>query len=203
MSNNSLTILASTKLPTQFGVFDFTVFRIDNDPREHIFLTMGDVKNSDTPVLTRIHSECATGESFMSLKCDCREQLLQSMQMIQEEGRGLLIYLNQEGRGIGLVNKIKAYHLQEQGLDTVEANEQLGLPVDNRNFLAAIAVFDYFSIQNIRLLTNNPDKIKVLQDTGHIQVTRVPLQITPNAINKGYLLTKQKKMGHLLDLKED
>lgn len=191
-------ILATTKLPTEFGEFELSVFQFGEDAAQHVLLTCGDVAGE---VLTRIHSKCTTGETFLSLKCDCREQLQRSMQLIQEHGSGVIIYLDQEGRGVGLVDKIKAYHLQdEEGLDTVEANLALGLPSDARSYDAAIEVLKYLKIEKVALLTNNPEKITALQQAGFAEVRRVPLEIPANHVNKKYLLTKKHKMGHLLEL---
>ena len=196
---HKVTILASSKLPTQFGEFDFIVWKSDYENKEHILLRYGNVQDFKGSVLIRIHSQCVTGECFLSLKCDCREQLHKTMQIISCEGRGLVIYLHQEGRGIGLVNKIKAYHLQTQGLDTVEANEKLGFQADQRNYQAAIDLLNHFKINSIQLISNNPRKFNQLEKAGITITKRIPLQIELNDMNKQYLQTKKKKLGHLLD----
>ncbi len=200
MQAQPITILTSTHLPTQFGTFEFGVFQMEGEEKKHIFLKYGDISQVTKPLLVRVHSQCITGETFLSLKCDCREQLQTSMKLIQEAGRGLIIYLQTEGRGIGLVNKIKAYALQEQGFDTVEANEKLGLPVDSRDYHPAAILLKQFGVHSVKLLTNNPDKVSALEQMGEVKVERVPLIIEPNEFNKEYLRTKQQKLGHLLDL---
>jgi len=194
-----VTILASSKLPTPHGEFDFTVWKSDLDNKDQILLSLGNFQNIKDPILVRIHSQCATSESFLSLKCDCREQLHEAMQMIAKEGQGIIIYLHQEGRGIGLVNKIKAYHLQEKGLDTVEANEQLGFSSDLRNYQSAIDLLHHFNIKTIQLISNNPHKFSQLKNAGITIAKRISLQIKPHNINKKYLQTKKDKLGHLLD----
>ena len=159
---------------------------------------MGDIANGK-PVLSRIHSECLTGDALFSQKCDCGPQLQAAMQAVQREGRGVIVYLRQEGRGIGLINKIRAYALQDQGLDTVEANLALGLPVDARDFSLAQAVYQHLGVRSIRLLTNNPEKVSKMAQSG-IQITeRVPLLVGQNSENTGYLKTKAAKLGHLID----
>ena len=150
-------------------------------------------------MLARVHSECLTGDALFSQKCDCGPQLQAAMQAIQVAGRGVIVYLRQEGRGIGLINKIRAYQLQDQGLDTVEANVALGLPVDARDFTLAKSIFDYLDIQAIRLLTNNPQKVQVLADTGINIVERVPLNVGEHLENERYLNTKAIKLGHFID----
>lgn len=188
---------ASSLLPTQYGTFRISVYKSLLDNREHVVLSMGDI--SKEPVMTRIHSQCFTGDTLFSLKCDCGGQLQKSMQIIQKEGRGIILYLNQEGRGIGLVNKIKAYALQEKGFDTVSANEQLGFPKDARDYEVAAAIVHDLGISKIKLLTNNPSKIEELEKQG-IRVTCVPLEVAPNRVNRTYLVTKKKKLGHRLKL---
>jgi len=185
-------------LPTEFGKFQILVFRSNHthtDRHEQIVLQKGDLKNG--PVLVRIHSSCLTGDILHSLKCDCGKQLSLSLKKITRQG-GLLIYLNQEGRGIGILNKIRAYHLQDKKLDTVEANIALGLPIDARDYSLAAAILKKMRIKKIKLLTNNPQKIDQLQDAGVKVLKRIPLEVLPNKFNKFYLETKKKKMGHKL-----
>lgn len=183
---------ASADLPTQFGTFRMIVYQ-SQDGKEHIALTKGKIQN---PLLVRLHSSCITGDIFYSLKCDCGEQLKKSMEKIQQNGSGIILYLNQEGRGIGLTNKIKAYALQEQGYDTVQANELLGLPVDARDYKIAADILHDLGISQVHLLTNNPDKEQQLEEYGIQIIKRVPLEITPNPVNKLYLRTKKDKMFH-------
>ena len=192
-----LKFIASCRLPTEYGVFTMHGFE-EPGGQEHIALSMGDITNGE-PVLSRIHSECLTGDALFSQKCDCGPQLQAAMQAVQHEGRGVIVYLRQEGRGIGLINKIRAYALQDQGLDTVEANLALGLPVDARDFSLAQAVYQHLGVRSIRLLTNNPDKVSKMAQSG-IQITeRVPLLVGQNRENTGYLKTKAAKLGHLID----
>lgn len=178
------------KFPTRFGEFRLIPY-IEND-KCHLVLVMG---NPNDNSLVRLHSECLTGESLSSLRCDCGEQLEKSMQMIAKEGNGVLIYLRQEGRGIGLLNKMKAYALQDRGADTVEANHQLGFRADERDYSAAAQILKELGLRKIRLLTNNPDKIKGLNGTIEV-VERIPLVARPNRYNKKYLKAKKEKMGH-------
>lgn len=188
---------ASTRIPLQNkGDFKMTVFANELDQAEHFALVKPSLFANRVP-LVRIHSECITGDIFGSCKCDCGKQLEQSLSMIAEEG-GILIYLRQEGRGIGLANKLKAYALQEQGLDTVDANHQLGLPVDSRDYAIAYQVLKYFGIEAIRLLTNNPSKIAAVDRYGIKVTERVPLEIEPTKESHRYLKTKKERMGHLL-----
>jgi len=187
---------ASSKLPTPHGVFEIIVYRSVLDGKEHAALVMGDTSTS--PILTRIHSQCLTGDTFMSLRCDCREQLHKSMELIAEEGRGIIVYLNQEGRGIGLGNKIKAYALQDEGYDTVDANHALGFAADARDYEVASLILKDLGAKKIKLLTNNPEKEKQLSSFGIKIEERVPLEILHNKINAAYLSTKKKKLGHQL-----
>lgn len=196
-TNSQVSILSLAKVPTSAGVFEFGVWKSTFDNKEHIFLKKGNIKSSKN-TLVRIHSACITSECFLSLKCDCREQLHQSMQAVQKDS-GLVIYLNQEGRGIGLVNKIKAYSLQDNGLDTVQANEKLGLPNDQRNYQAAVDLLNHFSIKDVRLMTNNPLKIEALEKSG-LLVERVSLITPVHEVNKNYLLIKKNKLDHLLEV---
>ncbi|KDE39735.1 GTP cyclohydrolase II [Nitrincola lacisaponensis] len=165
--------------------------------KEHVALVCGDV-SGDAPVLARMHSECLTGDSLFSLRCDCGFQLQEALRRISEEGRGVLLYLRQEGRGIGLLNKIKAYHLQDQGADTVEANEQLGFAADMRDYSLCLPMLKHLGIQSVRLMTNNPRKVKALEAAGVTVAERVPLQVGKNRHNEGYLQTKMGKLGHMM-----
>ncbi|MGQ8336131.1 GTP cyclohydrolase II [Sunxiuqinia sp. A32] len=185
------------KLPTSFGDFEFIPFREISNGMEHMILIKGNPNFSDS-VLTRIHSACATGDLFGSLRCDCGQQLKRSLQKIEEEKTGILIYLQQEGRGIGLMEKIKAYKLQENGLDTVDANLQLGHQADERNYLVAAKILHSLNIKKIRLMTNNPAKRKGLEENNIFVENCIPLIIPPNEHNSFYLKTKLNRMGHLL-----
>lgn len=186
---------AQSTLPTKYGLFKINIYKSLNDNREHAVLTLGRMKNG---ALTRIHSQCLTGDTFTSLRCDCGEQLKKSMKIISKKGTGIILYLNQEGRGIGLTNKIKAYHLQDKGYDTVEANEALGFPKDSRSYEIAADVLKDLGVTKIFLLTNNPDKTDQLNKYGITVLKRVPLEIRPNKIDLNYLKVKKKKMNHHL-----
>ena len=194
--NNALKFVASCRLPTEWGEFTMHGFE-EEGGQEHVALTMGDVSDG-LPVLSRIHSECLTGDALFSVKCDCGPQRQAAMQAVQKEGRGVIVYLRQEGRGIGLINKIRAYRLQDQGLDTVEANVALGPPVDARDFTLAKQIYDYLNIREVRLLTNNPEKIQTLKDSGINVVERIALHVGENVENERYLHTKADKLGHLI-----
>ncbi|WP_373796139.1 GTP cyclohydrolase II [Neisseria dentiae] len=189
-----LKFIAACRLPTEWGVFTLHGFEEANG-QEHVALTMGDITDG-APVLARIHSECLTGDALFSQKCDCGPQLQAAMQVVQQAGRGVIVYLRQEGRGIGLINKIRAYQLQDQGLDTVEANVALGLPVDARDFTLAKHIFEHLGVKEVNLLTNNPEKVQVLADAGIRVAERVPLQVGENIENERYLNTKAEKLGH-------
>lgn len=186
--------VAEAKLPTRYGAFKIIVYKCA-DGLEHTVLIKGEVAE---PVLVRIHSQCLTGDTFASFRCDCGEQLHKSMKLINKNGTGLIIYLNQEGRGIGLTNKIRAYALQESGFDTVSANQELGLPVDMRSYKIAAEILGYLGINRINLLTNNPDKQSQLSKYGIKISKRVPLEIKPNKNDLGYLRTKKNKLSHQL-----
>ena len=191
-----LSYVASCRLPTEWGVFTMHGFE-EASGQEHVALTVGDFSDGN-PVLTRIHSECLTGDALASQKCDCGPQLQAAMRAVQAEGRGVIVYLRQEGRGIGLINKIRAYHLQDQGMDTVEANLALGLPIDARDFRLAQYIYEYLGIRLVKLLTNNPEKIQTLKDAGINVVERIPLHVGENLENERYLQTKADKLGHLM-----
>lgn len=191
--------VAEAKLPTKHGEFKAIAYKSDVDPAEHLALVMGDLTTCE-PVLVRVHSECATGDIFGSLRCDCGEQLAQAMQAIAHEGRGVLIYMRQEGRGIGFHNKIRAYALQDKGMDTVEANISLGFAPDLRDYGVGAQIMTDLGIREIRLLTNNPKKVISLEGHGLKVVQTVPAIVQPNRHNRHYLETKQKKMGHILDI---
>lgn len=185
------------KLPTKWG--DFIVYALEetSDNKEHVALGMGDLAEQ-TPLLVRVHSECLTGDAFASLRCDCGPQLDAALEKIAQEGRGMVVYLRQEGRGIGLVNKIRAYALQDQGQDTVEANLNLGFEADQRKFDVAAELLDSLGVKRVRLMTNNPKKVEALQASNIDVVERVPMKVGKNPHNEHYLSTKHGKMGHLL-----
>ncbi len=191
--------VAETKIPTRYAEFTAIAYKSDVDPHEHLALVIGDV-TTDEPVLVRAHSECLTGDVFHSMRCDCGDQLDVAMEMIAKQGRGVIVYLRQEGRGIGLHNKIRAYALQDEGMDTVEANLSLGLPVDKRDYGIGAQIMADLGLHEIRLLTNNPKKVIGLESYGLKVVETVPIVCTPNPHNLFYLQTKKEKMGHTLDL---
>lgn len=189
--------VAEASLPTVFGDFKIIAYENNVDQREHLALVKGEVAGTE-PVLVRVHSECMTGDVFGSRRCDCGPQLAAALRQIEKAGKGVLVYMRQEGRGIGLVNKIKAYSLQDQGKDTVEANEALGFPPDLRDYGLGAQILVDLGVRNLRLMTNNPRKIKGLEGYGLTIVERIPLEIEPSKDNKDYLLTKKHKLGHLL-----
>lgn len=199
MNNTGQTIIniASATLPTTYGVFQIRIYKSLEDGLEHAVLLKGKVLE---PALVRIHSQCLTGEVFTSRRCDCRKQLIKSLTEIGKVKSGCLIYLNQEGRGIGLGSKIKAYALQEKGYDTIEANEQLGFAADLRSYEVAAQILKDLNIRKINILTNNPDKITQLENFGIKIFKTIPLEIKPNPIDIHYLKTKKYKLGHKLKL---
>ncbi|MGY4531631.1 GTP cyclohydrolase II [Pseudomonas sp. GV071] len=193
----SVVFVAASQLPTPFAVFTMHGFLEEATGREHVALTLGDVADG-APVLGRLHSECLTGDALFSLRCDCGFQLEAALAAIAKEGRGVLLYLRQEGRGIGLMNKIRAYELQDGGADTVEANERLGFAADQRDYSICLPMLNHLGITSLKLMTNNPRKLKALADMGIPVAERMPLQIEHNPHNKYYLATKSGKLGHLL-----
>lgn len=199
----TLHFVEKSLLPTRWGMFDLHGFDGVEGGKEHIALSMGDMSTCQSggqePVLVRIHSECLTGDALGSMRCDCGSQLQEAMRQIADQGRGAILYLRQEGRGIGLINKIKAYHLQDDGADTVEANEQLGFGADLRDYSICLPMLQHLNIQRVKLLTNNPRKIAALEELGIDVAERLPLHTGSNPHNAKYLSTKAGKLGHLLD----
>ncbi len=193
---------AETILPTPYGEFKAIAFVNDIDDFEHLALVKGEI-SPDKEVLVRVHSECLTGDVFGSYRCDCGEQLRKAMEMIQKEGLGVILYLQQEGRGIGLANKLKAYSLQDKGLDTVEANEELGFGPDLRDYGVGAQILVALGVRKMRLLTNNPKKIVGLEGYGLKVVGRVPIEVDPRPENRNYLITKCQKLGHLMKILEE
>jgi GTP cyclohydrolase II len=195
-----LTRYSEADVPTEYGTFRIVVYREASDPNgaiEHCAIVKGDVRAAQD-LLIRVHSECFTGEALHSLKCDCREQLDQALQIISDQGQGAVLYLRQEGRGIGLGNKIRAYALQQQGVDTVDANLRLGFAADARKYHVASAMLADLNVMSVRVLTNNPDKVDALRADGVIVSGRVGMDVIPNQHNRGYLDTKRQRMGHLI-----
>lgn len=188
--------VAEADFPSEYGHFRIFGFRtLAVEPEEAVVLRLGDISTPEPP-LVRIHSECLTGDVFHSLRCDCRAQLELALEQIHAEGRGLLIYEHQEGRGIGLLNKLRAYELQDNGADTVEANIRLGFEADLRDYVLPAEILLYFGVKRVRLMSNNPEKIEALERVG-IEVERVPAIVTPVESREDYLRTKKEKMGHL------
>ena len=192
----TVTHIASARLPTQWGVFTIHGFEDEATGKEHVALAMGDT-GSGEPLLTRIHSECLTGDCLFSQRCDCGPQLQFAIESVAAEGRGLILYLRQEGRGIGLLNKIKAYELQDSGADTVEANEQLGFEADSREYQICQPMLEYFKVRSVRLLTNNPRKVEAIGEMGIRVAERLPIHVGINSHNESYLSAKIDKLGHL------
>lgn len=200
--HRAVRVSAVAELPTRYGHFQVVAFHAPTETKEHAALVHGDVAGAeDVPV--RLHSECLTGDAFTSLRCDCREQLETAMESIQKLPMGAILYLRQEGRGIGLENKIRAYQLQEEGFDTNEANVQLGFRADERDYEIAADMLRALGVKSVRLLSNNPDKMADLQQHGVKVTGRIPIQIPPNKFNALYLETKRTKSGHLLDQASD
>ncbi|TAK14254.1 MAG: GTP cyclohydrolase II [Anaerolineae bacterium] len=191
--------VVATRLPTSFGEFKLYLFENSHDDKDHLALVMGDVEGAEN-VLARVHSECLTGDVLGSQRCDCGEQLRQGLARIADEGCGVLLYMRQEGRGIGLVEKLRAYNLQDEGYDTVDANLVLGHQADSRDYSISAAMLSNLGVKSIRLLTNNPSKIDKLRMLGVTVLAREPLKSTMNANNERYLRTKVTRMNHLLDL---
>ncbi|QFS18768.1 GTP cyclohydrolase II [Acinetobacter indicus] len=189
--------VATSRLPTAFGEFKITVFQDPKTGEEHVALSKGLEQAPTEPVLVRVHSECLTGDAFASLKCDCGPQLQATQRLINEAGQGVILYLRQEGRGIGLTNKIRAYALQDQGHDTVDANLMLNLPADARQYDMCSIMLDHLQIKAVRLITNNPLKIEALREQGINVVDRVPLTVGLNPFNEQYLKTKHERMAHM------
>ena len=197
-SKQRLNFMTETQLPTAEALFRLLHFQEIETGLPYLALLLGDLLDcQQQPPLLRLHSACTTGDIFGSQRCDCQAQMHEALHIIASEGRGLFVYLPQEGRGIGLTGKLQAYVLQEQGYDTVEANERLGYPIDARNYAGAIEILRAFGITHARLMTNNPDKMNALQSSG-ITIQRVPLEIAPTTNNLHYLRTKQQRMGHQL-----
>ncbi len=196
-----LTKVAEANFPSRFGHFRIHGFEglYGGEIEECVVLVMGDVSGVGDPPLVRIHSQCLTGDVFHSLRCDCRSQLELALNLIAEEGRGLLIYEHQEGRGIGLLNKLRAYELQDGGADTVEANERLGFEADLRDYQMPADILRYFGVTMVKLLSNNPDKIQALENAGIQVAERIPCIVAPHESTENYLRTKKQKLGHLLD----
>jgi 3,4-dihydroxy 2-butanone 4-phosphate synthase/GTP cyclohydrolase II len=186
--------VARTHLPTMYGNFDIVGYRSLPDDAHHVALVAGEIESAHG-VLARIHSECTTGDVFGSLRCDCAQQLHTALRMIADEGRGVVVYLDQEGRGIGLLNKLRAYELQDHGYDTVDANVALGLPVDTRDYRVGAAILSDLQVRSVRLLTNNPRKVQSLERAG-LAVEVVPIHHAPNPHNSTYLETKFARLGH-------
>ena len=197
MEKNIIKFVEVSELPNEIANFKVYAFTENETEKDHLAITLGDVKSSNS-VLSRIHSQCITGESFYSLRCDCRFQLTESLRLIANKGCGVVFYLQQEGRGIGLSNKIRAYKLQDQGLDTVEANHQLGFGDDERSYEIVSAMAKHLNLTTIDLMTNNPKKIEAVKKSGLIVNKRIPIKIDSNDHNRDYLNTKAKKLGHLM-----
>lgn len=196
-----LNFVTSAKLPTPWAIFTLYVFLEKSTQKEHLVIALGDLSTPE-PVLLRLHSECLTGDALFSLRCDCGPQLEKALERIAKEGRGAVLYLRQEGRGIGLVNKIRAYYLQDEGIDTVEANEALGHDADERDYKLCEPMLSFFNIKAVRLMTNNPRKVNALEELGFTVTERIGHSIKPNKHNRFYLYTKAKKLGHLINYDE-
>ena len=197
MQQDIIKFVEASELPSEIANFKVHAFTEKQSEKDHLAITLGDINSADS-ILARIHSQCITGESFFSLRCDCRFQLTESLKLIANKGCGVVFYLQQEGRGIGLSNKIRAYKLQDKGLDTVEANHHLGFNEDERNYEIVSEMANHLQIKAIDLLTNNPKKIVALEKSGLKVNKRIPIKSESNAHNKSYLDTKAKKLGHLM-----
>ena len=196
-TENDIEKIAEAKLPTETGEFRIAGFRAKSDGEEFVALIKGELK-ADEPTLVRIHSQCLTGDVFRSAKCDCGPQLKAAMAAIEKDGKGVIVYQLQEGRGIGIINKIRAYALQDQGADTVEANERLGFKADAREYERCAAILKLLGLKKVKMLSNNPDKLQALKTMGLEVTERVPIQIDSSEESEEYLRTKKDKMGHLL-----
>lgn len=195
-------IVALANFPSKYASFRVVAFKNNKDGKDHIMVIKGNVESAEN-VLTRVHSSCVTGDVLGSLRCDCGDQLKEALRMIEQEGQGVLLYMQQEGRWIGLTNKIKAYMYQDKGIDTYDANLLLGFPPDQRTYELAAAMLKKFRIASIRLITNNPQKIRDLEEFGVKIKARIPIEISPNKFNRFYLETKKEKFGHILSLDTD
>ena len=189
--------VATAKLPTEIGEFEITGYRSTISDEEFIVIHKGALESS-VPTLVRIHSQCLTGDVFGSIKCDCGPQLRRAMELIESDGRGAIVYQQQEGRGIGILNKIRAYALQDEGADTVEANEQLGFAIDGRNYAQCAEILFDLGLCKVRVISNNPDKLKALEDAGLSVVERIPIEVASQQPAAHYMRTKRDKMGHLI-----
>jgi len=196
---SALTYVTACDLPTPWATFRLHAFVESGSSKEHLAITLGNITDGK-PVLARIHSECLTGDAFFSQRCDCGAQLETALGKIASAGRGVLLYMRQEGRGIGLIGKIKAYHLQDDGADTVEANQALGFEADQRNYQLCLPMLQQLGVNSLQLMTNNPRKIDALKQLGIVVTERIALQVKTNKFNQRYLQTKASKLGHLIDL---
>ena len=199
MNSRTVERVAEARLPTDFGEFRILGYRSLNSTEEFVVLVQGELRK-DRPTLVRVHSQCLTGDVFGSTRCDCGQQLRKAMELIEREGSGAIVYQQQEGRGIGIINKIRAYALQDEGADTIEANEKLGLAVDLRCYEQCAEVLRDLGLKRVRLMSNNPEKMLTLEEMGLEVVERVSLVIPPPAAARGYLRTKKEKLGHLLEV---
>ena len=199
MNSRTVECVAEAQLPTDLGEFRIIGYRSLNSNEEFVVLAQGDLRK-DRATLVRIHSQCLTGDAFGSLKCDCGQQLRTAMELIEREGSGAIVYQQQEGRGIGIINKIRAYALQDEGADTIEANERLGLAVDLRCYEQCAEILRDLGLNRVRLMSNNPEKMRALKEMGFKVLERVSLMIPPTDAAKGYLRTKKERMGHLLEM---
>jgi len=197
MNNPTIHRQVEARIPTRYGTFQLMLYTSSHDRKEHMALIMGDVQDREN-VIVRVHSECFTGDVLGSLRCDCGEQLERAMQIVSEAGRGVILYMRQEGRGIGLLDKLRAYNLQDEGLDTVEANLRLGHEPDERDYTVAALMLRDLGIRSVNLITNNPRKINELRELGILVRQRMPIEVAPHPENLHYLRTKAKRMDHLL-----